>query len=312
MEFEQNCRVAYSSHLFCFICKRSNKRVRLHKVKLPSIRIAFNKFKILIKHHARCCNTHLDINGLIKMDEFNNIPTKTKYLHPKTKDLFIAIFRDVDTFFEKFRDIDLIDDEFCLDTTGWTKNKFIEFSSYITSINNTSSRTKEQLVALYRYWLRKGIDQNSLSKLFGNQTTQKQISNYLDQIRRAIYKDFVPFFLGSNKRRSFFLKHNNIMTTQLHDLSSQCISIFVDATYCRLEKSANNQFQYDCWSGQKMDLLIKPFIVCCADGYIIDCYGPFKAHQNDATILKYILKEDKDLLKLVTDGETAVFMDRGI
>ena len=265
----------------------------------------------MIKHHARCCRAHLDNNGLIKKDEFINIPTRPKYLHPKTIDMFTVLFKDVETIFEKFKNMDLIEEDFCLDITGWSKNKFIEFSGFITSINNTSSRSKEQLIALYRYWLRKGIDQNSLSKMFGNQTNQKKISNYLDQIRRAIYKDFVPFFLGSNKGRVFFSTHNNIMTTKLHELGSDSISIFVDATYCRLEKSANNQFQYDCWSGQKIDLLIKPFIICCADGYIIDCYGPFKAHQNDATIFKYILQEDKELMELTSSGETAVFMDRG-
>ncbi|CAF1054262.1 unnamed protein product [Brachionus calyciflorus] len=39
-----------------------------------------------------------------------------------------------------------------------------------------------------------------------------------------------------------------------------------------------------------MDLLIKPFLVCCSDGYIIDCYGPLKDNFNDAKILDYILK----------------------
>ena len=102
------------------------------------------------------------------------------------------------------------------------------------------------------------------------------------------------------------------MTTKLHVLDNDNLAIFVDATYCRLEKSANNQFQYNCWSGQKLDLLIKPFIVCCANGYIIDCYGPFKANQNDATIFKYILETDKDLLELLQKKKTTVFMDRGI
>ena len=60
-----------------------------------------------------------------------------------------------------------------------------------------------------------------------------------------------------------------------------------------------------------MDLLIKQFITCCADGYIIDCYGPFMANQNDATIFKYILETDKDLMDLLTKEETVVFMDRG-
>jgi hypothetical protein len=35
--------------------------------------------------------------------------------------------------------------------------------------------------------------------------------------------------------------------------------------------------------------------MCCADGYIIDCYGPFKASLNDATLVEYVLENDPDL-----------------
>ena len=74
---------------------------------------------------------------------------------------------------------------------------FIQFSNFIKSIKETPGRTKHQLIALYRYWLRKGIDQASLALLFNEKTTQNQISHYLDQIRNAIRTDFVPFFLGA-------------------------------------------------------------------------------------------------------------------
>ena len=60
-----------------------------------------------------------------------------------------------------------------------------------------------------------------------------------------------------------------------------------------------------------MDLLIKPFIICCADGYIIDVYGPFKANQNDSKILDYILNTDKDLMKILQPNKTIIFLDRG-
>jgi hypothetical protein len=61
-----------------------------------------------------------------------------------------------------------------------------------------------------------------------------------------------------------------------------------------------------------MDLLIKPFIVCCTDGYIIDCYGPFQANQNDAKIFDYILQTDHELRNVLLPNKTYVFLDRGI
>ena len=73
------------------------------------------------------------------------------------------------------------------------------------------------------------------------------------------------------------------------------LAVIVDGTYTKLEKSANNDFQYQSYSMQKQYNLLKPFIVCCADGYFIDCYGPFEATSNDAKILRYILENDESL-----------------
>jgi hypothetical protein len=85
-----------------------------------------------------------------------------------------------------------------------------------------------------------------------------------------------------------------------------------DGTYTRLEKSSNNEFPYVSYSLQKFDHLIKPFILCCADGYFIDCYGPFRATLNDADILKYILATDKDLKELLIRPKNIyLFLDRG-
>lgn len=121
--------------------------------------------------------------------------------------------------FDKFNDLDNLDNEFCLKITGWSKIDFVKFCNLITSVNETSGRSKEQLIALYRYWLRKGVDQTTLALMFSNNTTQNQISHYLDQIRVAINKDFVPFFLGTKNGKSFFLAHNTITAVELHDIS---------------------------------------------------------------------------------------------
>lgn len=63
---------------------------------------------------------------------------------------------------------------------------------------------------------------------------------------------------------------------------------------------------------QKCDNLVKPFIMCCADGYFIDCYGPFQANNNDAQIFRYILDTDEDLKILFTpEDKIIMFLDRG-
>jgi len=132
---------------------------------------------------------------------------------------------------------------------------------------------------------------------------QRLISDYLQQIRVAINNEFVPYFLGATKSRQFFVAHNNTTTKILHELDDDDLAVVVDATYTRLEKSSNNSFQYSSWSQQKKDLLIKPFLVCCTDGYIID--------SNDAKIFEYILKTDHNLLRILEPNKTLVLVDRG-
>ena len=156
------------------------------------------------------------------------------------------------------------------------------------------------------------MDQKSLASMFSSHTTQQQISEYLRQIRVAIEKDFVPYFLGAHKEREFFLQFNTVMTHQLHNLSKDDLVVIADGTYCKIEKSKNNDFQYKTYSVQKNTSLFKPFLICCADGYIIDCYGPFAANLNDSAILNYILETDLELNKILLPNKTLMLLDRGM
>ena len=57
--------------------------------------------------------------------------------------------------------------------------------------------------------------------------------------------------------------------------------------YC--QKSENNKLQRLLYSGQKKRHLVKPFVVCASNGYIIDVFGPLAATTNDASILLYMM-----------------------
>jgi hypothetical protein len=127
-----------------------------------------------------------------------------------------------------------------------------------------------------------------------------------------MHTDCVPLFLGAHKGKDFFLKYNTESVRILHNFKEDDLAIVVDGTYTKIEKSANNQFQYLTYSVPKCDNLVKPFIMCCADVYLIDCYGPFQATMNDATIFRYVLKTDTDLNKLCQKKENIMFfVDRG-
>jgi hypothetical protein len=61
-----------------------------------------------------------------------------------------------------------------------------------------------------------------IALMFGKNTTQRNICEFLCQIRSAIYKDFVPHFLGAKRKRVFFLNFNTITSHEIHDLEKDC------------------------------------------------------------------------------------------
>ena len=224
--------------------------------------------------------------------------------------LKIKLNNSCDSIFKPFENPDFLTDKQCIEITGWSKKIFLKFASLITSINETEKRSKESLLAIYRYWLRKGVDQQTLG--FLNNSSQSTMSNYLAQIRKAIYQDFVSLYLGARSRtREFFCSRNTKTCRKLHKLQDDDLALIADGTYIRCEKSRNIPFQYNSYSKQKLDNLLKPFLLICPDGYIVDCYGPFRANLNDADIFKFIIYNDQDLRNILVPKKTILFLDRG-
>lgn len=295
----------------CFVCRRRDRFRRI--ISKESIAKVFIEKNIIIPKKSFACVEHYDNNGCLYREEYNNIPVKRKFYDSNSISTLKAVanFNKQVPLFDKFKNFQSLTEEECFYSTGWSKDQFQNFSNYIKSIRENKKRNKFQLIALYRYWLIKGIDQKSLS-LLKSRTSQQQISNYLKEIRIAIYKDFVPYFLGPNSRtRDEYLSHNNQTSKELFKLHGDILGIVADGSYIKMERSSNNDFQYKTYSIQKKNNLYKPFIICCSDGYIIDAYGPFEAKQNDATILEYILENDQDLNRLLVRNLTTVFLDRG-
>ena len=294
-------RTKYLSHKYCFIClSKSNKLTRVSK---GSINLAYRKYNLIIKNGLRLCNSHNDSTKTMKSTEFVKIETIKTNLE-KEDEPSCCIF-------DNFKRIDEIDDDFCKIVTGWNKSVFIQFCLMIKSTHETDGRCLEELVAIYRFWLRKGSTQLTISLMKSN-TDQRQISRYLNSIRTAIYKDFTPLYVGTDKERNIYLQHNTESALTLHKLNKDDLIVVADGTYVRVEHSSNNNFQYNSYSMQKSNNLIKPFILCCADGYILDVYGPFSARLNDSRIFEIILQRDHNLKRLFSPYRTALFLDRGI
>ena len=321
MQFNDNddvyLDVAKSHHGKCFICgrmRRFNNKLKI--INTASLGYAYSHHnRLILKSHARACSMHLDANGNIKQDQYllRGFKTKSRPFYRETVLMFDSIkyHNENNGIFDHFKDMAFLDDQHCIDITGWSKPIFTDFVSYLTDLKTTDRRTKEELVAIYRYWLRNGLTQTCIC-LYRKNTSQQSIAVYLDITRVSINKYFVPFFLGSHKGRDFFNKHLTGSSKILYSMEKDDDLCFIaDGTYLRCKKSRNHKFQYDSFSTHKGAHLLKPMIVCCPDGYIVDIYGAFKARDNDATALKYILDKDVHIRNYVSEGKTRWVLDRG-
>jgi hypothetical protein len=311
--------IAHSFHGKCFVCgrrKTKNDKNKLQEINVASLGYAYSEHnRLILKSHARSCTWHLDANRNVKQEAYLNFDFETTLKKVQRETILmhdsIKSYNEKNVIFDKFKDMAFLEEDHCYKITGWSKQVFTNFVSYLTDLKSTNNRTKEEIVAIYIYWLRNGMSQTCLS-LYKKKTGQQTISAYLELVRLSIYKYFVPFFLGCNRDRSFFLNHRTETSKILYDLEENDLCFIADGSYLNCKKSRNHVFQYDSYSKHKGTNLIKPMIVCCPDGYIVDCYGPFPARNNDASIMKDIIDGDEQFKALITNHEgTSFVLDRG-
>ncbi len=110
-------KTAFSSHIFCFICKRKANNTNLYQVKQDSQIEAYEKYKIYIKRHARTCARHLDTNGNIREDQYRLIQTKLIYhkLEIQTMLKLMVLNKNSKSrfFFGGFKDFESMDENPC-------------------------------------------------------------------------------------------------------------------------------------------------------------------------------------------------------
>ncbi|KAJ0178760.1 hypothetical protein K1T71_005535 [Dendrolimus kikuchii] len=65
------------------------------------------------------------------------------------------------------------------------------------------------------------------------------------------------------------------------------------------------------YSLHKFRHLVKPFLVVCPDGHIIDIYGLYEATKSDATILSEIMRSQIDPFHWFFNKDDVLSLDRG-
>ena len=86
--------------------------------------------------------------------------------------------------------------------------------------------------------------------------------------------------------------------------------LICDGTYVRHQKSSNNEYQRRSYSGLKKVPLCKPFTICTTTGCVLDMAAPLYANQNDAEIIKNLIKDPYGLCQLLNEDDK-LFLDCG-
>ena len=263
---------------------------------------------------CRTCKMHLNDNKTFSSEALSCLATISNTT-TLTGNEILTIFENLrqtissDLFFE-FKKMSKFSDEKCKMYTGLTTKQFSSLEKKLKSLKNSPQRTKSQALATYLFWLKSGLPHRAIANLF-NLDHHQTVGEYCEQTRNAMLKDFVTKHLGANHiKRSEWLTHNTQIAKNLYDMNDDQLAIISDGTYLYCQKSTNNTFQKKSWSVQKNASLVKPFVICATDGYIVDIFGPYPAVDNDAKILKKILQTDKDLRKLLQANDHLI-LDRG-
>lgn len=180
--------------------------------------------------------------------------------------------------------------------------------SLVTAVGKREEAKK--YLQLYLMRLRKNMSFQDLGNHF--QITGITASKRIQIARNSLTRDLVEKKFGfKNVTRAVLNQHTTPQSRVLFCDGNvdQVITIW-DGTYFFCHKSGNFRFQRDTYSMQKKRNLVKPMVCVAPDGFIIDIFAPFKASDNDATILRTILRDRPEVNKVLQPSDILI-VDRG-
>lgn len=200
----------------------------------------------------------------------------------------------------------------------WTGVNHVQFNMILdeTPSLRESSNTPKTDLAAFLCKIRTGEPGVRLASVFG--MSRRNLERKIRVTRECLERDFVPLHLGLDHISiEEVTRRNREVPNHIFGTNPRAKSIIIcDGTYLYLQKSANFLFQRKSYSLHKFKNLIKPFLVVCADGYIIDVFGPYAATTSDATIIQKILDnhgdraEEAPIRWFLNEGD-AIILDRG-
>ncbi|CAH2088907.1 unnamed protein product [Euphydryas editha] len=269
------------------------------------------EFNYYVPPAARICQEHLLLNDFEVLLSANNV--SHEFNEEQIMDMMniLKVVSQVTGRLD-FENIENIDANEVYFLTGRTIEQFNTILAQVPSLLRTCNKPKTAL-AIYLIKLRTGEPDTRLAEMF--HMSRRSLERLLKTARDCLYQDFVPLHLGwDHITRQQVVERNLFIPNALFGDNSReemKAIIICDGTYVFIQKSSNFLFQKRTYSHHKFQNLLKPFLIVCCDGYIIDVTGPYAATTSDATILSNMLNaEDSVFPWFFTPGDMLI-LDRG-
>lgn len=165
------------------------------------------------------------------------------------------------------------------------------------------------ILGIYLTKIRTGEPDRRLATKFS--ISKSTLERKLAIARQCLTNNFVPRHLGINHMSREELVSRNLSIPVHVFGGDQETAIFVfDGTYLYVQTSSNFLFQRITYSLHKFRNLVKPFLIVCTDGYIVDVTGPYAATTSDATIMRSLMQDNSDWHWFLRTNDVFI-LDRG-
>lgn len=188
-----------------------------------------------------------------------------------------------------------------------------QFDIVLRETPSLTERCRKPRLALgiYLLKLRTGDSNVRLASQFS--MSRRNFERNIAIVRECLLNDFINRHLGFDHiDRNDVLRRNLLIPKGLFGNSNNNKAIIIcDGTYAYIQKSSNFLFQRLTYSLHKFQNLLKPFLITCTDGYIIDVLGPFPATMSDATIMSNIVNNEENAFNWFFHNGDVLILDRG-
>ncbi|XP_034839386.1 uncharacterized protein [Maniola hyperantus] len=299
-------RVASTTRHCLFPDCRNVERYLIPRIMKETI---LSRHRIYIPPCARVCNLHLNWEYWDQLRARHTDFTSSQMDNMLDMLEKISLSNKID-----FSNVHSIPPNLC---HYWLGLNATQFYNLLNSIPQLYEKVPDASVALSIYLtkLRTGDSNERLTGLFN--MPRSTLERNMNKARNVLTERLVPLHLGLRHMTiSEVAARNTVIPEGLYGNNTMPIETkpaitICDATYVYVQSSSNYLFQKQTYSLHKYTNLVKPFMIVCCDGHILDCLGPYKATTNDASIMSKEFSSAEGTMRLYFREGDVFILDRG-